>query len=138
MVKHRESRRPKSWKSESITRSKQDAIELILKFRKEILGEKEDENRNENENEDEDENENKNGDKNKENEDKSKEILSRFIELSKKESDCNSYKRGGDLGPFGKGRMQKPFEDAAFALNIGQLSEPVETDSGIHLILRYD
>jgi len=52
------------------------------------------------------------------------------------ESDCNSYKRGGDLGMFGLGKMQKPFEEAAFNLDIGELSQPVETASGIHLILR--
>ena len=116
MVKHKDSRRPKSWKSESIIRSKQDAIELILKYRKEILGD--------NEEEDDDK-------------EKDEKLKHRFIELAKKESDCNSYKRGGDLGSFGKGRMQKPFENAAFALSVNQLSEPVETDSGVHLILRY-
>ena len=51
-------------------------------------------------------------------------------------SDCSSAKRGGDLGYFERGQMQKPFEDAAFALEVGQLSEPVWTDSGCHLILR--
>ena len=40
------------------------------------------------------------------------------------------------LGVFGKGQMQPAFEKAAFALEIGELSEPVESDSGIHLILR--
>ncbi|RUS29567.1 peptidyl-prolyl cis-trans isomerase pin1 [Jimgerdemannia flammicorona] len=52
------------------------------------------------------------------------------------ESDCSSARRGGDLGHFERGQMQKPFEDAAFALEVGQLSEPVFTDSGVHLILR--
>lgn len=32
--------------------------------------------------------------------------------------------------------MQKPFEDATFALNVGELSGPVFSDSGVHLILR--
>eukprot|EP00486_Rosalina_sp_Unknown_P006197 CAMPEP_0201571450 /NCGR_PEP_ID=MMETSP0190_2-20130828/14216_1 /ASSEMBLY_ACC=CAM_ASM_000263 /TAXON_ID=37353 /ORGANISM="Rosalina sp." /LENGTH=306 /DNA_ID=CAMNT_0047996097 /DNA_START=22 /DNA_END=942 /DNA_ORIENTATION=- len=133
LVKHKDSRRPKSWKSDSgITRSKQDAIELILKFRKEILGETVDENENENENGSKDTNGNE-SDKDK----KEDKLKAKFKELASKESDCNSYKRGGDLGSFGKGRMQKPFEIAAFALSIGQLSEPVQTDSGVHLILRY-
>lgn len=51
-------------------------------------------------------------------------------------SDCSSAKRGGDLGYFERGQMQKPFEDAAFALQVGELSKPVWTDSGVHLILR--
>lgn len=59
-----------------------------------------------------------------------------FAELAQKYSDCSSAKRGGDLGPFGHGAMQKPFEQAAFALKIGELSEPVHTDSGVHIILR--
>uniref|UniRef100_T1HVU3 Peptidyl-prolyl cis-trans isomerase n=1 Tax=Rhodnius prolixus TaxID=13249 RepID=T1HVU3_RHOPR len=59
-----------------------------------------------------------------------------FAELALKYSDCSSAKRGGDLGPFGHGAMQKPFEQAAFALKVGELSEPVQTDSGVHIILR--
>lgn len=57
-------------------------------------------------------------------------------ELAQKYSDCSSAKRGGDLGTFGRGQMQKPFEEVAFALEVGELSSIVETDSGLHLILR--
>lgn len=49
-----------------------------------------------------------------------------------------SHKEGGDLGRFGRGKMQPPFERAAFALAVGELSEPVTSDSGVHLILRLE
>lgn len=59
-----------------------------------------------------------------------------FEELASEFSDCSSAKRGGDLGAFGRGQMQKPFEDASFNLQIGELSGPVWTDSGVHIIKR--
>lgn len=42
----------------------------------------------------------------------------------------------GDLGMFGRGAMQKPFEAATFSLQPGGLSDVIKTDSGIHVILR--
>ena len=51
-------------------------------------------------------------------------------------SDCSSYRNNGDLGDFDRGMMQKPFEDASFALQPGQMSTIVSTDSGYHLIYR--
>lgn len=59
-----------------------------------------------------------------------------FAALASKESDCSSAARGGDLGPFGRGQMQKPFEDATYALRVGEISQVVSTDSGLHIILR--
>lgn len=59
-----------------------------------------------------------------------------FADLASKFSDCSSAKRGGDLGPFGRGQMQKPFEDATFALKVGELSDIVDSDSGLHIIIR--
>lgn len=60
----------------------------------------------------------------------------KFAQLAKENSDCSSYSRGGDLGWFGRGQMQKPFEDAAFGLKRGEMSDLISTDSGIHIILR--
>ena len=59
-----------------------------------------------------------------------------FGHIAKKRSDCGSYQAHGDLGVFGRGQMQKPFEQAAFALNVGEISGVVDTDSGLHLIYR--
>ena len=59
-----------------------------------------------------------------------------FANIAKAHSDCSSARAGGDLGAFGRGAMQKPFEDATYALKIGEMSEAVETDSGVHVILR--
>ncbi|PKA47707.1 Peptidyl-prolyl cis-trans isomerase Pin1 [Apostasia shenzhenica] len=61
---------------------------------------------------------------------------STFEEVASRHSDCSSAKRGGDLGRFGRGQMQKPFEEAAFALKAGEISDAVDTDSGVHIILR--
>lgn len=101
LVKHAESRRPSSWREENITRSKEEALELLKGYRKQIVAND-----------------------------------ASFADLAAKYSDCSSAKRGGDLGMFGRGQMQAPFEEEAFKLKVGQLSRPVETDSGVHIILR--
>uniref|UniRef100_A0A8D0L509 Peptidyl-prolyl cis-trans isomerase n=1 Tax=Sphenodon punctatus TaxID=8508 RepID=A0A8D0L509_SPHPU len=101
LVKHSQSRRPSSWRQEKVTRSKEEALELINGYIQKIKSGEED-----------------------------------FESLASQFSDCSSAKAGGDLGAFGRGQMQKPFEDASFALRAGEMSGPVFTDSGIHIILR--
>lgn len=59
-----------------------------------------------------------------------------FESVAARESDCSSARNGGDLGHFGRGAMQKPFEDAAFGLEVGQMSGVVDTASGVHIVLR--
>ena len=59
-----------------------------------------------------------------------------FDKIAREISECRSAANGGDLGFFGPGQMQKQFEDAAFALQVGEISDLVDSDSGIHIILR--
>uniref|UniRef100_A0A8C3QQN1 Peptidyl-prolyl cis-trans isomerase n=1 Tax=Cyanoderma ruficeps TaxID=181631 RepID=A0A8C3QQN1_9PASS len=79
LVKHNQSRRPSSWRQERITRSKEEALELINGYIQKIKSGEED-----------------------------------FESLASQFSDCSSAKAGGDLGAFGRGQMQKAFEDASF------------------------
>lgn len=57
-----------------------------------------------------------------------------FAEVAKEYSTCPSKARGGELGYFTKGRMVPEFEEAAFSLEVGEISEPVKTEFGYHII----
>ncbi|RPF50162.1 peptidylprolyl isomerase [Aquisalibacillus elongatus] len=62
-----------------------------------------------------------------------------FEELvSEYSTDSGSASNGGDLDYFSAGDMVKPFEDAAYALEVGEISEPVQSDFGWHVILIED
>lgn len=75
-----------------------------------------------------------------ETEDKAKEVLNKinegmsFEEAAREFSSCPSNAQGGDLGKFNRGQMVPEFEEAAFTLEIGKVSEPVKTQFGYHLI----
>ena len=63
------------------------------------------------------------------------ELAVKFAELAKANSACPSSARGGDLGPFAHGQMVKEFDEVAFALPEGKVSDPVKTQYGYHLLL---
>ncbi len=62
----------------------------------------------------------------------------KFSNVARELSQCPSGKRGGDLGTFGRGKMVKEFETAAFALQKGQTSSIVKTKFGYHVIKRLE
>ena len=74
-------------------------------------------------------------------EEKANEILAQikagdvtFEDAARANSTCPSKDQGGDLGTFGRGQMVPEFEEATFAMNVGDVSEPVKTQFGYHLI----
>ena len=60
----------------------------------------------------------------------------KFGAVAREVSTCPSSKKDGDLGYFTKGMMVKEFDEVAFKLQIGEVSEPVKTQFGYHLIKR--
>jgi peptidyl-prolyl cis-trans isomerase C len=59
-----------------------------------------------------------------------------FADIARDVSDCPSGAQGGDLGSFGRGQMVPEFETATYAMEVGDLSDVVETSFGFHLIQR--
>mmetsp|Transcript_13643 Transcript_13643/g.50848 ORF Transcript_13643/g.50848 Transcript_13643/m.50848 type:complete len:196 (-) Transcript_13643:84-671(-) len=106
LKKHRGSRRPRTFRDEEVDRSEDEARELLVALRQRL-------------------------------QDLSgPDLREEFSRLAQQESDCRSALRGGSLGSFGQGKMQKAFEEAAFGLQVDELSDVVSTDSGLHIILR--
>ena len=58
----------------------------------------------------------------------------KFEDVAAAVSLCPSGAQGGDLGFFGRGQMVREFEDACFSMEIGDVSEPIRTQFGWHLI----
>ncbi|PSH00278.1 MAG: hypothetical protein BRC28_00140 [Nanohaloarchaea archaeon SW_4_43_9] len=61
-----------------------------------------------------------------------------FAQLAKEKSEGPSGDNGGDLGFFSRGDMVKPFEKKVFEMDIGEVSDPVKTEFGWHLIKKTD
>lgn len=62
----------------------------------------------------------------------------KFADLAKELSkDSANAKQGGNLGYFARGKMSKPFEEAAFKLEIGNVSSAVKSEFGYHIIKRF-
>lgn len=108
LKKHKGSRRPSSWRNPNITSTAEEA-KAELQGLVEVLQEVKD---------------------------NPEEMRATFEELARTESDCSSAKRGGDLGFFGRKKMQPSFEQASFGLAVGEMSDVVESASGMHVILR--
>ncbi|KAK0366897.1 peptidyl-prolyl cis-trans isomerase Pin1 [Friedmanniomyces endolithicus] len=101
LVKHQESRRPSSWREAQITRTRDEAYDIIQNYYRRINS-----------------------------------GTTSLGDLATTESDCPSARKRGDLGFFGKGDMQKEFEEASFVLKPGEVSPVIETASGLHVIER--
>jgi pSer/pThr/pTyr-binding forkhead associated (FHA) protein len=130
LVKHSKSRNPSSWLSPNITRSLDEAKSSIQNYHSRLT-----------------EARNKALASNNlptthpwgQDPHTVREALEReFKQMASSLSDCSSAKYQGDLGYFQYDKMQPPFSKASFALKVGELSNIVETDSGVHIIFRKD
>jgi len=61
-----------------------------------------------------------------------------FADVAAEVSNCPSGSKGGDLGFFSRGMMVPEFDEVSFTLEVGELSEPVQTQFGWHLLIVTD
>jgi len=59
-----------------------------------------------------------------------------FAKLAESYSSCPSKKHGGDLGSFGRGKMAPEFEKTVYSMKVGEISQPIKTKYGYHIIKR--
>jgi NIMA-interacting peptidyl-prolyl cis-trans isomerase 1 len=120
LVKHVNSRNPSSWRQEGkIIRTESQANERILEIRNQLIT--------------------KIGENNDSSDNTTFEArLAEFANAAKVDSDCSSYKRGGDLDYFAFDKMDPAFSAVSFGLKYGEISEPFKSASGIHIVLRTD
>jgi len=112
LIKHKDSAKPTSWRDNTkIIRNRNEALKLIEYFRNKII-------------------------EAAQSRDSWLAMQGTFENIALKYSECSSAKSGGDLNFFTTGQMQYDFEQAAFSLSVGGLSQPIFTESGVHLILR--
>lgn len=104
--KHTGSRKPKSFRGAPITCSQEEAEDYLEEIANQFVGLP------------------------------TEELPKHFAAMAKSESDCASAKKNGDYGRFSRGQRDSEFEKAAFALQVGEMSDIVRTPSGVHLILR--
>lgn len=112
LVKHAGSRNPTSWRDSKITISKDEAAKILREQRKKIMAAA------------------------KKTGGGASALEAAFREHATARSDCSSASRGGCLGFFSFPRMQKAFSEAAFALKPKEMSDTVDSDSGLHIIYR--
>eukprot|EP00930_Biecheleria_cincta_P040917 TRINITY_DN28015_c0_g1_i2.p1 TRINITY_DN28015_c0_g1~~TRINITY_DN28015_c0_g1_i2.p1 ORF type:complete len:189 (+),score=36.52 TRINITY_DN28015_c0_g1_i2:45-611(+) len=112
LVKHAGSRNPTSWRDSNITISKDEAAKILREQRKKIMADA------------------------KKAGGGAAALEAAFRDAAASRSDCSSANRGGCLGFFSFPRMQKAFSEAAFALKPKQMSDAVDSDSGLHIIYR--
>jgi len=106
--KHKGCKKPTSWKGEAITCTKEEAAKFLVGLRKELTD--------------------SGGGPTAQ--------RKMFEKLAEGTSDDKSAKKGGDIGPFERDMMPKPFADASFALKVDELSDVVSDKHGEHLIFR--